>query len=254
MNKNRKISGCIVTYNNEDCIESCVRTILQHTSNENFTLYVSDNGSTDNTLKIIEESFPQIIIIKNNINGGFGYGHNQVIKLLDSEYHFVINPDISIDCAVITELVSYMEQNLECAMITPQIVNLDGTEQHLPKRNPTIRYLIISKFGPFKKYRKLYTRETEKLNDITSVDFCTGCFFGIRTSVFKELKGFDKRFFMYFEDADLSRRVREKYQIIFYPYTYVYHAWHRDNTRSFKGILRWGRSMIKYFGKWGWKF
>lgn len=72
----------------------------------------------------------------------------------------------------------------------------------------------------------------------------------IRTTIFKEQQGFDERFFMYFEDADLSRRVRKKADIVFYPNTFVYHAWKRDNTRSLKGIKIFLTSMVKYFWKW----
>lgn len=72
----------------------------------------------------------------------------------------------------------------------------------------------------------------------------------VRTDVFRKANGFDERFFMYFEDADLSRRIRKKAAIVFYPNVYVYHAWKRDNTRSFKGIRIFLISMVKYFWKW----
>ncbi len=249
-----KISGCIVTYNNASIISECVDSILKWTKDLNFTLYISDNNSTDGTVALIRERFPEVVIIENKKNIGFGEGHNQIIKKLDSKYHFVINPDILVSKDVFGPMVKYLERHKDVVMITPRIMNDDGTEQFLPKRNPTIRYMIISKFKPFKNYRKIYTRELEKLDKPTYVDFCTGCFFGIRTSVFKRLKGFDSRYFMYMEDADLSRMVRRKYKIVFYPLVYVYHKWSRENTRSLKGILRWFVSMLKYFGKWGWKF
>lgn len=249
-----KVSGCIVTYNNGKIIEKCIRSILEHTKGVDFTLYISDNNSTDHTVQLIKEKFPQVIVVENKVNGGFGHGHNAVIPYLDSAYHFVINPDIFIDRDVISELTKYMADHKEVGMITPKIMNDNGTEQQLPKRNPNIRYLFLSKLKPFKKYRRIYTREDEKLSQPTEVDFCTGCFFGIRTSLYKKVKGFDSRYFMYMEDADLSRTVRKKYKIIFYPLCYVYHEWHRENVKNFKGIRRWLFSMVKYFNKWGWKF
>ena len=72
----------------------------------------------------------------------------------------------------------------------------------------------------------------------------------VRTDIFRKANGFDERFFMYFEDADLSRRIRKKASIVFYPNAYVYHAWKRDNTRSLKGIRIFLISMMKYFWKW----
>lgn len=251
---NIKMSGCIVTYNNASIISECVESILKWTKDLNFTLYISDNNSTDGTVELIRKKFPEVIVLENKKNIGFGEGHNRVIKRLNSKYHFVINPDIFVPEDVFGPMEKYLDQHKDVAMITPRIMNDDGTEQFLPKRNPTIRYVIISKFKPFKHYRKVYTRESEKLDKPTDVDFCTGCFFGIRTSVFKRLKGFDHRYFMYMEDADLSRMIRRKYRIVFYPEVSVYHKWSRENTRSLRGVLRWLKSMIKYFMKWGWKF
>lgn len=249
-----KISGCIVTYNNEAIISECIKSILAWSKDLDFTLYISDNNSSDGTLELIRREFPEVIIFENSKNIGFGGGHNRVLECLDSRYHFVINPDILVTQNVFEELTDYLECHRDVAMITPKIMNEDGTEQLLPKRNPRIRYVIISKFKPFKYLRKIYTREVDNLDEATDIDFCTGCFFGIRTSVFKHLKGFDERYFMYMEDADLSRMVRRKHRIIFYPQIFVYHKWSRENTRSIRGILRWLCSMVKYFTKWGWKF
>lgn len=255
MNSNPiKVSGCVVTYNNASIISECIESVLKWTKNYDFKLYISDNGSTDGTVELIRRRFPQVIVLENKRNLGFGGGHNRILRKLDSKYHFVINPDIFVTQDVFGPMVDYLEAHRNTAMITPKIMNDNGTEQQLPKRNPTIRYTILSKFKPFKHYRQIYTRELENLNSPTDVDFCTGCFFAIRTSVFKRLKGFDKRYFMYMEDADLSRMVRQRYRIVFFPSVYVYHKWHRENLRNLRGILRWLKSMIQYYMKWGWEF
>lgn len=252
--KKIKVTGCVVTYNNSDIIEKCIASILAWTKDVDFKLFISDNCSTDNTVEIIEKKFPQVVILRNKENKGFGHGHNVVIPYIDSKYHFVINPDIFMDSEVVSELVRYMEAHRDVAMITPKIMNDNGTEQQLPKRNPNIRFLFLSKLKPLKKYRRIYTREDENLLVPTEIDFCTGCFFGIRTELFKKIGGFDTRYFMYMEDADLSRTIRKRYKIIFYPLCYVYHKWHRENVKNFKGIRRWLHSMVKYFNKWGWKY
>lgn len=254
MSEKIKVSGCVVTYNNSSIISSCIESLLKWTQRVDFKLYIVDNHSTDGTVELIRENFPQVRVIRSKTNRGFGDGHNKVIPKLHSKYHFVINPDIVIDHDVISDLVDYMEAHEDVSMITPKIMNDDGTEQMLPKRNPSIRYLIVSKLKPFSHYRTVYTRADEKLNGPTEIDFCTGCFFGIRTAVFKQLNGFDDRYFMYMEDADLSREVRKKAKIVFYPHAYVYHEWKRDNVKNIRGIFRWFISMVKYFCKWGWKF
>ena len=252
--KQINVSGAIVTYNNMDTIEKCIGSIVHNTIGVNFKLYVVDNCSSDGTVELIQKKFPMVEVVQNDKNTGFGHAHNLALKHITSKYHFVINPDVMIKEDVITSLVRYMEENTDTLMITPRVLNMDGTEQFLPKRDPSIRYLVLSKFKPLKGYRRIYTRQDENITSPTKIDFCTGCFFGIRTKRFKAVKGFDTRYFMYFEDADLTRRIKQDGDVVFYPKSCIYHEWHRDNMRNVKGMLRWGRSMVRYFNKWGWKF
>lgn len=249
-----KVSGCIVTYNNIDVIESCIDSILDKTKGVDFTLFVVDNGSTDGTVELIRDKYSQVTLILNDRNLGFGEGHNRVLDRLDSMYHVIINPDIKLVEDSVTRLCDYMEKHDNVSMITPRILNEDGTEQHLPKYCPTVRYVIISKLKPFKYLRRRYTRQDEGLRLPTKVEFSTGCFSLIRTALFKELGGFDKRYFMYCEDADLSRRVIKCGDIMFYPLTQVIHRWERDNTGSIKGVGRFMASLCKYFLRWGFRF
>lgn len=249
-----KLSGGIVTYNNADTIEACIASILLHTTDCDFTLYVADNASTDNTISIIREKFPEVVLIPLPENRGFGAGHNQILRRVQSDFHVVINPDILLKENTILALAGYMasEGAKNVGLITPRILNKDDTEQHLPKYCPTVRYCYISKLPGFHYLRDRYTKKAEKLDVPTEIEFCTGCFFGVRTKDFKRLGGFNKSFFMYCEDSDLSRRVREEGKtILFFPETAVYHDWHRANTRSIKGIWQFTKSLCTYFKRWG---
>ena len=162
-----KVSGSIVTYNNSDIIYECIRSILEHTKNVDFSLYVVDNGSTDKTVEIIRENFKDVHLICNEENKGFGHGHNRVLTEIDSVYHVVINPDITLSQDAIGALCEYLDNHWDVTMITPKVLNEDGTEQFLPKYCPSIRHVIISKFKPFKYLRKQYTREPEDLKEPT---------------------------------------------------------------------------------------
>ena len=241
----KKITGGIVTYNNGETIEKCVRSILEYTKDCDFQLYVYDNGSKDHTLQILKKNFPKLIIIEGDQNIGFGQGHNQIIKRVHSDYHMIINPDIYLKTNVIKCMKDYMEENPDVVQLTPEIRNLDGTVQYLPKIDPNFKFVILSKFAPFRHYRKVYTMENEKIQKPVSVMSCTGCFSMIRTRLLKSIHGFDRRYFMYFEDADLSRRLRQHGRLVYHPGLYVYHAWKRDNMRSIKGARIFLSSMIK---------
>ena len=84
--------------------------------------------------------FPWLLGLHPEKNGGYGYGHNKVIDIVDSDYHFVINPDILLERDTISELVDYMVANKDknIGQVTPKVLNMDGSEQFLPKRNPSL--------------------------------------------------------------------------------------------------------------------
>jgi len=247
-----KVSACIVTHNNSDIILNTVNSILKNTTGVDMKLYISDNLSTDDTVKKLRQNTTDITIIENSGNNGFGAGHNAVLPMLDSKYHAIINPDITINDDIITVLVNYMENNPDIGIITPKILNDDGTEQKLPKKAPKIKYLLgrFEKYGSiFKKWRAEYTMAEDEINQPTDIGFCTGCFMLVRTELFKKIGGFDERYFMYFEDADLTREVLKTHRVVFYPSVSAIHHWERASSKSLKFFLIQLSSMIKYFIK-----
>ncbi len=256
--ENYTVSGCIVTYNSKNKISETISSVLEMTKGVDFTLYVVDNASTDGTAEFIKEKFPEVIVIEPKSNDGFGAGHNKVIPVLTSKYHVVINPDILLKEDVITELCRYADKDEAVGLLSPDIRFEDGTKQLLAKRNPTVRYLGAHRFynkdeAPSKlmtEYCMLDMPEDEPY-PITNA---TGCFMFFRTEVFRELGGFDERFFMYLEDCDIARRTAKKYKALHYPMATVYHLWERESKKNKKLLIIHIQSILKYFLKWGIKF
>lgn len=252
----KKVSGCIVTYHNYSQARNAVESFFEKTKGVELTLYIVDNNSGDDTLEKLKHEFPQLITIQNDENKGFGHGHNTAIPFLDSDYHAVINPDITIDRDVLTELCDFMENNPNVGLLSPEIRFPDGSVQPLGKRNPTVFGLVgrhIFKKS-LKKYVDHYLMLDENLTIPQELGFATGCFMFFRTDVFREVSGFDERFFIYYEDMDITRRVAQKKRALFYPYTYVYHCWERASSHKPKYFIILVLGMFKYFGKWGWQF
>ncbi|MCB2306044.1 glycosyltransferase family 2 protein [Clostridium estertheticum] len=251
----KKISASVVTYNNGEEIENVLLSLQNSSIIDQLEVYVMDNNSNDNTKKIVENKFPKVKLIKSNENVGFGAGHNQVISIVDSTYHLLVNPDITFEPSVIEGLSKYMDENPDVVIVSPKILNHDGTEQYLPKLNPKIRYFLGGRFekygGIFKKWRSEYTRSNETFTGPEDIEFCTGCFMFIRTSNLKQVGGFDERYFLHFEDADLARMMKQKGRVVFNPDYEVNHLWKRDNVKSRKVFIIALHSMFKYFRKWG---
>lgn len=250
------VSACLVLYHASEDVLSAVSCI--HHTNLPVDLFVVDNSPEDDMAERIRQQYPDVRILPQSRNLGFGRGNNAVLPLLNSRYHLLVNPDVSFAPDLLPRMVAYMDDHPEAAILTPRVFNPDGTEQFLPKRQPTVRYLLggrLEKLGSrFKALRREYTMANETVAQPIEVGFATGCFLLIRTEIFQQLGGFDERFFLYQEDSDLSRRVMQKGKIIYHPDMHVTHAWARENTRTLRGNLRQVASIIKFFGKWGWKW
>ena len=251
-----QVSASIVTFESEDEIVPLLRSMERTLQVPKLDLFIIDNASTDGTAKAAEKAAPWATVIVNEYNRGFGAGHNQVIPALKSKYHVVINPDIEFVEDSILELSRFLDDNPGVVMVSPMVLNPDGTEQKLPKLQPEPQYLIARRLeGKSKRADALaaeYTRSEEEINEPVPVEHISGSFFMIRTEIYKKLKGFDERFFLYFEDNDLSMRASELGEIVFYPGTKVKHGYAREARSSARAFIAQIQSMFRFFGKHGW--
>lgn len=253
------ITASIVTYKTkisdlEKILESFFKTDL------NVKLYISDNSPTDELRSYFESlKNEKIIYIFNNYNGGYGYGHNKIIeKIIEkSKYHLILNPDIYYEEKVLEELFYYMENNPEIGNIMPMVRYPNGEIQYLCKRNPKPLDIFLRVFCPIKivlnKRNFKYEMRDRDYSKIMNVEILSGCFMFIRNEVFKTVGVFDERFFMYFEDFDLNRRIHKKYKTIFYPNVEIIHEHAKEAHKSKKMLYLALKSAIKYFNKWGWR-
>ncbi len=253
------ITASIVTYKTktsdlEKVLESFFKTSL------NVRLYISDNSPTDELRSYFENlKNEKIIYIFNNYNGGYGYGHNKIIeKIIEkSKYHLILNPDIYYKGKILEELFDYMENNLEVGNIMPMVRYPNGEIQYLCKRPPKPSDIFLRVFCPIKtilnKRNFKYEMRDRDYSKIMNVEILSGCFMFIRNEVFKKVGVFDERFFMYFEDFDLNRRIHKKYKTIFYPNIEIVHKHAKEAHKSKKMLYLALKSAIKYFNKWGWR-
>lgn len=249
-----KASLCIVTYNNKDNITNSLSSVLEKTQGTETEIYVCDNASADGTPDIIEKQFPQVKVIRSSENKGFGAGNNMILGMIDSDIHFIVNPDIMLTEDTVTKMCRFMQDNPDIVMAVPKLKYENGEEQFTPKRIPTLRYMLggrLERFGGvFRKWRREYTFADRNVSEVTDVGFCSGCFIVIRTDVFKKIGGFDERYFLYSEDADLTRMAKKYGRTVYTPQFSVIHLWERAYMKSNKYFFIQLSSMFKYFWKW----
>lgn len=250
------ISGCIVMYKNDKVMLKKAITSFLNTDLK-VNLYLVDNSPTDE-LKVLETA-SNIKYIHNPSNPGFGSAHNLAINAAisdGSQYHFVINPDVYFDGEILNSMIDYMQKDDEIGMMMPQVLNEDGSIQNLPKLLPSIYSVLMRKLKRptiiYEKFISKYELRFVPRDEIYNAPILSGCFTLLNLVAIKEIGMYDDKFFMYFEDWDLSRRMHQKYKTIYFPRVSVYHEYHsgaNKNRRLFKIFIN---SAITYFNKWGW--
>ena len=252
-----KISACIVAYCDYDEVCAAVRSVLANTPGDDFALYVVDNASPDGCgQKLAATDFgdARVTVIQLAENIGFGKGHNTVLERLDSEVHFILNPDIQLTADTLSDLADWMAAHPGVVMTRPGLTFPDGKPQQLPLRRCNVRAMAYRQLPCLRfwaKYNDRYLMADKDLTKPTEIEFCTGSFSAVDTAAFKAVGGFDEGYFMYVEDADLTQKMRTRGKAYLVPQYTAIHAWHRAAHRSLKPFLWQLRSLLRYFSKWG---
>jgi GT2 family glycosyltransferase len=247
-----KVSVSIVLYNTNEkilneAINSCVNSMIP------IDIYLIDN-SRNNNLSYFKQD-DRVRYLKARYNGGFGAGHNLGIhefKILESyDYHLVMNPDITFDPSVIGEILKYMEKELKTGVLMPRILNQDGTLQFARRLLPKPIDIFMKRFFVNSSYARKYEMVFCEPNKPVEIVGLCGCFLFFSTKALKTAGLFDERYFMYFEDFDICRRVSKFYKTIYYPKVEVIHDSNREHRRNLKLFYCSIIATMKYFKKWG---
>ena len=135
-----KVSACMVLFHaGEDALRAarCVRE-----STVPVTLFAVDNSPAEKTAAELIRQYPDMTVLGMKRNLGYGTANNAVIPYLKTRYHVIMNTDVTFAPDLIERMMDFMEKNPEIVILSPKVLNTDGTEQFLPRRQPTVRYLL----------------------------------------------------------------------------------------------------------------
>lgn len=254
------LTASIVIYHTK---QSQINDVLQSIKNSDCIdmLYIIDNSpSFENEQFFKDCSLSTIIQYIPHENTGYGSSHNIAMHKsieLGADYHVVLNPDIRFEANVLPRLCEYMNNNSDVVYILPKVIYPNGELQYLCKLLPTPSDLIFRRFLPktakTEKKNDRYVLKESGYNKIMNPPCLSGCFMFLRNSALKENDiFFDDRFFMYFEDFDLIRRLHRVGKTIFYPDVSIIHDHAKESYKSKKMLMVHIKSAIKYFNKYGW--
>ena len=229
------------------------------------TLYLVDNGGLPDIsaeLSALRERGIPSVVISGHGNVGYGRGHNLAIERSESRYHLVLNPDIDLDGNALVSALDFFAQHPEAGLLTPRIGDDEGRLQYLCRRYPTLLDLFVRGFMPG-SIRRLFARRLSRyemrdvINDrdvVWDPPIVSGCFMFFRTDLLKELAGFDPRYFLYFEDYDLSLRTHERARVVYTPDVRVLHHGGGAARKGATHIQMFVASAFKFFNRFGWKW
>ena len=218
-------------------------------------LFLIDNTSTKLFEGIFKQSEIEYIPIGKNI--GFGAGHNIILDKIKeiSKYHLILNPDVSFNNTVISNLIEKLKMDETIAMIAPKVLFPNGKHQYSCRRYPTIIELFVRRV-PFliPLFKKKVEQGMYKDRDITKpfyAEYVTGCFQLYNTEDFIALDGFDERYFLYMEDVDICKKIEQQGKNkLYFPIEKITHVLKKGSEKNFKLFLRHTFSMMQYFKKW----
>ena len=199
-------------------------SVLRYSQDE-ATVYVADNASTDNSLDLLRQHFPQVKLILLEKNWGFAEGYNKALAQIDAQYYLLLNSDIEVTHHWLTPLIEYMDTHEEVAACQPKLLSIFDKDM--------FEYAgacggFIDRYGyPFCRGRIFDTveRDNGQYDYATEILWATGAALLVRARVYNNVGGLDGRFFAHCEEIDLCWRMRlQGYKIVCLPESTVYHV------------------------------
>lgn len=207
------LSILIVTYNSERLIDALLTRLRPEVESLAAEVIVIDNASADRTAQIVRKRHPWVRILASRTNLGFAAGNNLGASYAQGRYLLLLNPDAVPAPGALARGVALMDEYPDAGLAGGELRGIDGSHQPSARMFPTLRDEIftLSGLAARRPDSRLFARLDRRWADPEQpaiVDWIPGAFVFIPARLFSRLRGFDERFFMYYEEVDLCRRIR----------------------------------------------
>lgn len=220
----KDVSIIIVSYNTKELTRNCLHSVFEQTKGVNFEVIVSDNGSTDGSIEMIKAEFPQVILIENGANLGFGAANNGALKIAKGKYVFYLNSDTVLLNNAVKMFFDYWEESGErekLGALGCWLQDEHGNSVHSGGNFPTYKKIIkeqlfknvlhlYKSFLKFTHLEKFYFKYKVKVENspnvgkIYDIDYVTGADLFVKND---KNAFYDEDFFLYFEESDLQLKL-----------------------------------------------
>lgn len=248
------LSVVILSWNVRDLLRQCLQSV---TCGGRLTaeIIVVDNASSDGSPDMVRAEFPSVRLIANATNRGYTGGNNDGIAAAAGRYVMILNPDAHVRGDALTAMVAYANAHPDVGALGPQLLNPDGSVQSSRRRFPTMMTALfestwlqpVAPRGVLRRYYML-----DRTDDETQeVDWVMGACIMVRREVIQQVGGLDEDFFMYSEELDWCRRIRQAgWKIVYLPIAQVVHYMGQSSDQVVaQRHIYFQTSKVRYFRK-----
>ena len=240
-----KIAIVILNWNGKKLIEQFLPSVIKHSKEA--TVYIADNGSTDDSVTFVKTTYPSIKIIQNTHNGGYAKGYNDALKHIEADVFCLLNNDVEVTKNWLAPVIETFSNEPNTAIVQAKLLDYNKRDY--------FEYAgaaggFIDKYGyPYCRGRIFNTIEKDlgQYNDTTEIFWASGASLFIRSSVFNKLNGFDESFFAHMEEIDMCWRAKNLgYAVKYVGNSTIYHvgAATLNNTNPKKTYLNFRNSLF----------
>jgi len=216
----------VVNYNTAALLQPMFNALRQANSANRTRYLIVDNASADNSLECLATICPEAFLLANENNVGFGRANNQLVEHLQGKYALLLNTDAFVAADTLSKTLDYMEAHPDCGVLGVRLVGREGDLQPSCRFFPTPLNVFLSRTG-LERFFPVVKAVDDMAWDHASVrecDWVPGCYYLIRREVIDQVGLFDPRYFLYYEEVDHCKRVKQAgWKVVCYPQTTVVH-------------------------------
>lgn len=248
-----QLSIIIVSWNVRELLAACLAALPRGPQ-----VIVVDNASADDSAEMVRARFPDVVLLANRENRGFTGGNNDGLKLAAGQLILFLNPDTVVDADALPLMVDYLEAHPAVGVVGPQLRYGDGTLQSSRRRFPTLMTALMESAplawhwpAAFNPWARRYRMDDQSPGQTQEVDWLVGAALLTRREVLDGAGAFDEGYFMYSEELDWQRHVKQAgWKIVYLPDAVITHYEGKSSEQAVAARhIRFNRSKVRYFEK-----
>lgn len=245
------ISIIIVNWNTKDLLRDCLDSIYKTVDPLTHEIIVVDNASSDGSMAMLAAEYPQVKIIANKENRGFGAANNQGFAVMQGRYALLINTDAVLTAGAVQKLWAFAEANHQAAIVCGQLLNADGSKQNSIAAFPTLLTLAVNTSLLEYLFPHRYPSKRYEHAGPLEVDSAIGACMLIRKKALDEVSFFDDRYFFFFEETDMAYAMKcAGWRIYQVPDALIYHLQGQSIGHNARSRIEFYRSRYQFLRKW----